>query len=205
MHPLSRNRCVPGFMGGSPVKISLSLKSVVVYLCFCQNQRRLRFTTTVSTEMLSFGLNTGISELPTSTSSTKFLVAAANMAWLEAARFAKTRSVWLMTVYFNLTLSTCKQRNKIWNNSYMLIANINLEAQHENHRFKKVKLVDILRSSAYPFVPWNFRQKRFFVGYFADFLNILCSHWHSFNSGHETAKDTEATPTTGSLRRSKTQ
>lgn len=35
----------------------------------------------------------------------------------------------------------------------MLIANINLEVKHENHRFKKVKLVEILQSSAYPFLP----------------------------------------------------
>lgn len=89
MHPLSSYRCVPGFIGGSPVKISLSLKSVGVYLVFCQNQRLLRFTTTVSTEMSLFGLDTGISEPPTSTSSTKFLVAAVNMARLEAARFPK--------------------------------------------------------------------------------------------------------------------
>lgn len=35
----------------------------------------------------------------------------------------------------------------------MLIANINLEVKHENHTFKKVKLVEILKSSAYPFLP----------------------------------------------------
>lgn len=49
----------------------------------------------------------------------------------------------------------------------MLVANINLEVKHENHRFKKVKLVEILKSSAYPFLPWKCRQERFFVGYFA--------------------------------------
>lgn len=128
-------------MSGPPVKISLSLKSVCVYCCFCQNQRRLRFTTTVSTEIVSFGLDTGISEPPISTSFTKFLVAAANMAWLEAVRVAKNGSVSLMTMYFYLALSTYKQRNRISNNSYMLIANLNLEAQHENHRFKNVMLI----------------------------------------------------------------
>lgn len=103
-----RHRCVPGFIGGSPVNISLSLKSVGVYFGFCQNQRRLRSTTTVSTEMVSFGLDTGISDPPTSTSSTKFRVAAANMSWLDASRLAKFKNEnkWCIhTVSLYLTVS----------------------------------------------------------------------------------------------------
>lgn len=73
---------LPGSMGVSPVSISLRVKSVGRCLGFCQNQKRLRFTTNVSISMTSFRLDTGISNPPWSTSSTKFLVAVANISSL---------------------------------------------------------------------------------------------------------------------------
>lgn len=99
---------VPGFIGVSPVNISLRLKSVGEYLGFCQNQRRLRFTTTLSRSMESLRLDTGISTPPTSTSSTKFLVAAANISQLDANTFVNRHRVKIHSEWSSLITPSVK-------------------------------------------------------------------------------------------------
>lgn len=72
--------CLPGVKGVSPVSTSLRVKSVGRYLGFCQIQKRFRFTTSERGTSLSesIRLDTG-TKLPSSISSTKFLVAVENI------------------------------------------------------------------------------------------------------------------------------
>lgn len=90
--------CLPGSIGVSPSSISLRVKSVGMYLGFCQNQKLFLFTTTDRTDMVSFRLDTGIRRPPWSTSSTKFLVAVANISQLgsgwEGAQAERSRGRW---------------------------------------------------------------------------------------------------------------
>lgn len=140
-------------MGVSPVSISLRLKSVGRYLDFCQHQKRLRFTTTVRRAMVSFRLVTGIRDPLSSTSSTKFLVARANIFRLDKALKAReerggvyyTATEDLTHVSSSLGLNT----NKLPTSATVLISSKNIVDTIQLFTFKTSRLHDNNQSTGY--------------------------------------------------------